>query len=127
VVALWPLLEAMCLAHRITPAGGTLIALQWGDIEQVVPGWAKACGAANLRTGEQAPPPAPKLEEGFDLISYEGNNGWTRGFGADHATRELRGLKQREDFDLSSLQRAMILRGHHAEEIKRLEGLDAKV
>lgn len=30
VVALWPLLEAMCLAHRIAPAGGTLIALQWG-------------------------------------------------------------------------------------------------
>lgn len=127
VVALWPLLEAMCLAHRITPAGGTLIALQWGDAEQVVPGWAKACGAANLRTDEQTPPPAPELEEGFDLISYEGNNGWTRGFGADHAIRELRGLKQRDDFDLPTLEGAMILRGHRAEAIKRLEGLAAKV
>lgn len=59
-----------------------------GDTEQVVPGWVKACGAANLRTGEQTPPPAPELEESFDLISYEGNNGWARGFGADHAIRE---------------------------------------
>ena len=41
-----------------------------------------------VRSGEQTPPPAPELEESFDLISYEGNNGWARGFGADHAIRE---------------------------------------
>ncbi len=93
----------------------------------MVPGWAKACGAANLRTDEQTPLPAPELEEGFDLISDEGNNGWTRGFGADHAIRELRVLKQRDDFDLPTLEGAMILRGHRAEAIKRLEGLAAKV
>jgi len=126
VVALWPLLGAMCLAHRITPAGGTLIALQWGATDPVVPGWATACGAENLRTDDQTPTPAPELEEVFDRISFRGNNGWTRGHGADHATHKLRTIKQRNDFNLPTLQGAMILRGHQAEAITRLEALATK-
>lgn len=126
VVALWPLLEAMCLAHRITPKGGTLIALQWGDTDHVVPGWATACGAENLRTDDPTSAPAPALEAAFDRISFQGNNGWPRGYGADHATRELSILKQRADFDGPILQGAMILRGHHAHAIKRLEALATK-
>jgi hypothetical protein len=126
VVVLWPLLEAMCLAHGITPKGRTMIALQWGDSDHVVPGRANACGAENLRTDDPSPTPDPELEKGLDRISFQGNNGWTRGYGTDHATRELSPLEQRADFDLPTLQGAMILRGHSAEAITRLKALATK-
>lgn len=83
-------------------------------------GWAASVGALDLTSGEPTPPATAKQLDDFDRIAFNGNNGWTRGFGADVTTRILRDMAARSDLDKDLLLGYMVANGHSGKQIARL-------
>jgi hypothetical protein len=87
-------------------------------------GWAMETGAVNLLTGEPTPETRTDHQrEELDHIHFYGNNGWTRGFGADQALRVLRDLLTKEPLPAEVIVGSMLGKGHHGEAVARLAKL----
>jgi hypothetical protein len=113
--------DVMHLALRY--ARGSAIAVV-ETVSSPLVGWASAVGALDLTTGE---PTRPALSDAqrktFDRIEFNGNNGWTRGFGADSTARILRSLRDAGDLDKELLLGYMVAKGKHGRAIDRLVDL----
>ncbi|MET9829438.1 hypothetical protein ABZ078_09025 [Streptomyces sp. NPDC006385] len=118
VLAYVPDYELMHLAAGY--ARGSSLAVVESAMHPLV-GWAMAAGAVNLLTGKTT---ADTLSEAqrtaLDRVHFYGNNGWTRGFGRDQATRILRDLSGRETAARDIILGYMVAKGHNGKAVDRL-------
>ncbi|MCP3782946.1 hypothetical protein NLX85_06150 [Micromonospora sp. A3M-1-15] len=101
VVAHAPSPTALHLVMRL--ADGAAVAVVEHPEPWRLSGWARALGARDLFTGENAPALHPKLVKFLDALNFYGNNGYSRGHGRDGAQRVLADLRAEgllEDPDL---------------------------
>lgn len=83
-------------------------------------GWARAAGTADLLGGPPVGPNDPRLQKALDTLHFYGNNGWTTGFGRDHAQGQLQRLQQAGLLNREAVLGDMLARGHSAKAVKRL-------
>ncbi len=87
-------------------------------------GWAMETGAINLLTGEPTMDNRPEeLQEAMETLLSYGNNGWTRGFGADAARRILTDLRSKGLLDRDTILGYVLAHDVSSESVKRLEKL----
>jgi hypothetical protein len=90
-------------------------------------GWARAAGATDLLTRSTAEPVDEAMAKALDGVHFYGNNGWTRGFGADQALRKLEAMRDAGQLDRETILGDMLARGHGHKAVKRLGLLIDKV
>lgn len=78
-------------------------------------------------SGQLTPPAADSQLSEFDRIDFNGNNGWTKGHGADSSLRIMRDMDARGELDKDLLLGYMLAKGHGGTRIKRLSSLVDKV
>jgi hypothetical protein len=84
-------------------------------------GWAMQAQAVNLLTREMTPDTRTESQQTvLDRVHFYGNNGWTKGFGRDQATRILRDALRQEDLNSDVILGYMVARGHHGKAVDRL-------
>ncbi|MGW5768782.1 hypothetical protein ACWEVY_06500 [Streptomyces longwoodensis] len=84
-------------------------------------GWAMEVQALDLTTGATTPDSrTPEQRHELDRIHGYGNNGWTRGFGADRSASILSGLLSQDGIDVDIVVGYMVARGHDARSVARL-------
>jgi len=90
-------------------------------------GWAKAAGAIDLLSGETAAPTDQATRQALDGLHFYGNNGWTRGFGADQTLRKLATMRDAGQLNKQLILGDMLARGHGHKAVVRLAALIDKV
>jgi hypothetical protein len=90
-------------------------------------GWARATGAVDLLSGTAATPVDEATTKALDGLHFYGNNGWTRGFGADQARRKLEAMRDDGRLDKQLITGDMLARGHGHKAVARLAALIEKV
>ena len=85
-------------------------------------GWARWHEAIDLTTGQQSEALPDVLVDLVEQLRFYGNNGFTRGFGRDHALRHIRSV---QPVDSELILGALLAAGQSASGVKRLAGLIA--
>jgi hypothetical protein len=119
-----PTEEAFLLGERLA-SGASVVAVE--SYMTPLRGWARAVGAIDLTGGPPLDALPDEVAEALDQLHFYGNNGWTRGFGADQATRVLQELHRAGRLDRDEVTSAMLARSKHADAVKRLGQLIDKV
>ncbi|WP_156725794.1 hypothetical protein [Streptomyces apocyni] len=84
-------------------------------------GWAMEVQAVDLTTGAvTVDTRSPEQRRELERIHDYGNNGWTRGFGADRSTFILGGLLGQDGIDGDIVLGYMVARGHDGRSVARL-------
>ncbi|MFE9046206.1 hypothetical protein ACFYOG_35630 [Streptomyces sp. NPDC007818] len=113
--------------YRAVPyaRGGALAVVEYGA--DPLSGWAMETQAVNLVDGQLTPKTWNPVQQNLleDIHTY-GNNGWTRGPGADHAARLVQELVA-NGVDSASILGFMVARHHSEEAIERLAAIVKKV
>lgn len=87
-------------------------------------GWAIDVGATDLSTGETVPDErSDEYRDLLDDLDQIGNNGWSRGFGANMAAAALRKAVELGPLDEADILGAMAARGHYSDSLERLREL----
>jgi hypothetical protein len=123
VVAYVPYDATLALAVQMAH-GGAL-----GVVETVafpISGWARETGAVNLTTGTPAAPFSADIAKQLDRVIFHGNNGWTRGFGADQTLRILTDLRRAGFDDLAGVTGFVGALGKSGKSMARLRALALK-
>lgn len=111
------------MSYALQFARGSAIAVV-EELTYPLRGWAALVEARNLVTGEvDQQPLSPDVESAYERIHFNGNNGWTSGFGADQTRRILRSLGSQGAIDRDDLLGRMLAKGHNARHLKRLAAL----
>ena len=90
-------------------------------------GWAQAAGAIDLLSGETAAPADQAMSQALDGLHFYGNNGWTRGFGANQTLRKLATMRDVGQLNKQLILGGMLARGHGHKAVARLGVLIDKV
>lgn len=88
-----------------------------------VRGWAARVGAFDIVSGSETAGIDPARAEYVDRIIWYGNNGWTRGFGADNTARILSEMKRAGVLDRDEVLGVAAAEGKGAKALQRLEKL----
>ncbi|MFD5858715.1 hypothetical protein [Streptomyces chartreusis] len=84
-------------------------------------GWAMETQAVDLTTGSPtADTRSPEQRRELESIHDYGNNGWTKGFGADMSAAVLSDLLRQDGIDKDVIVGYMVARGHDQHSIARL-------
>lgn len=91
-------------------------------------GWAMEARAVDLTTGTvTADTRSTEQHHELERIHSYGNNGWTRGFGADRSASILSGLLGQDGVDADIIAGHMVARGHDGRSIARLTKIIERV
>lgn len=91
-------------------------------------GWAMEVHAVDLATGAvTADTRSPHQRSELERIDGYGNNGWTRGFGADRSASILDGLLRQDGIDADIILGHMVARGHDGRSIAHLKKIIERV
>ncbi|MFJ8107808.1 hypothetical protein [Streptomyces sp. NPDC096132] len=84
-------------------------------------GWAMEVQAVDLTTGAvTADTRSPEQRQELERIHGYGNNGWTRGFGADRSASILEDLLRQDAIDTDIVVGHMVAHGHDKRSVARL-------
>jgi hypothetical protein len=120
VLAYVPLEDALALAIPLA-RGGALGVVESSELP--VRGWAREVGAVDLTTGQTSEPFGTEVAEELDRVLFYGNNGWTRGFGADQTLRILTDLRRTGFNDADAIVGYVGAHGKSSKAMARLRSL----
>lgn len=123
VLAYVPYEDTLALAMQVA-RGGALGVVE--TVEFPLGGWAREVDALDLTTRQAAEPFSTEIGEQLDRVIFYGNNGWTRGFGADQTLRVLTALRRTGFDDLAAIVGFVAARGKSGKAMKRLRTLALK-
>jgi hypothetical protein len=84
-------------------------------------GWAMETKALNLITMQPtADTRSAEQLKALESIHFNGNNGWSRGFGQDQAKRVLSDMQAKGILDRDMVLGTMVARGHYGDSVERL-------
>jgi hypothetical protein len=120
VLAYVPYGDALELAVQLA-RGASLCVVETESFP--VSGWARSVGAEDLARGEVAQPFPSEIVKELDRLIFYGNNGWTRGFGANQTSHVLTQLRQSGFDDLAAVVGYAGAYGKSAKAMERLRKL----